>query len=47
MDELKSEVFDILSEIVFKTGATDKQMKAAIEWFELHFFDEEEDKKYE
>lgn len=42
-ETIKAKVFDALSEIAFKTGATDEQMKIALEWFELHFFDEEEE----
>ena len=42
--DIKSEVYNALAEIVFKTGASKEDMDQAIEWFQIHFYDEEEDK---
>lgn len=42
--DIKSEVYNALAEIVFKTGASKEDMDQALEWFQIHFYDEEEDK---
>lgn len=43
MKDIRSEVYNALSEIMFKTGASQKDMEQAIEWFEIKFFEESED----
>ena len=43
MKDIQSEVYNALSDIMFKSGASKEDMEQAIEWFEIHFFDELED----
>lgn len=43
MKDIRSEVYNALGEIMFKTGASKEDMERAIEWFEIHFFEESED----
>lgn len=44
MDEwVKSEVYDVLARIYHWSGCTKEEMDAAIEWFQTHFWEENED----
>lgn len=38
--DIKSDVYNVLSDIMMKTGATKEEMDIAIEWFQLHFYEE-------
>ena len=38
-EEIKSEVYNWLSELVFKSGATRAEIEAALEWFTTHFYE--------
>lgn len=40
--DIRSEVYNALAEIMFKTGANQKDMDEAIEWFQTHFYEDEE-----
>lgn len=40
MKNIKSEVYNALAEIMFKTGATKEEMDQAIEWFQIKFYEE-------
>lgn len=42
---IKSEVYNALADIIFKTKATKKDMNNAIEWFEIHFWEDEYEKE--
>lgn len=39
-DKLNSMVYDSLSDIMFKTGSDKDGMDKALEWFDLHFYDD-------
>lgn len=41
MKDIKSEVYNALAEIIFKTGANKEEMDQAIEWFQIKFYEEE------
>lgn len=41
--DLLSEVYNALADIVAGTGADKKEMDAAIEWFQIHFWEEDDD----
>lgn len=41
MKDIRSEVYNALADIMFKTGAIQDDMEQAIEWFEIHFFEDE------
>lgn len=43
MIDLRSDVWDALEKIAEDTNATKEEMEAAIEWFEIHFYDDEEE----
>lgn len=40
MKDIRSEVYKSLEEIVKRTGANAKELEEAIEWFEIHYFEE-------
>lgn len=42
MKDIRSEVYNALAEIVFKSGASKEDMEQAIEWFQIRFWEEEE-----
>lgn len=42
MKDIRSQVFNALADIYFKTGATPQEMDAAIEWFQERFYGDEE-----
>ena len=44
MKDIKSEVYNALVEIMFKTSATKEEMDEAIEWFQIKFYEETEEK---
>lgn len=37
--DIRSEVYNALSDVMFKTGASKEDMEEAIEWFMIHFYD--------
>ena len=39
--DIRSEVYNVLAGIMFKTKANPKDMDEAIEWFQVHFYDDE------
>lgn len=41
--DIRNDVYNALSDIMFKTGATEEDMDRALEWFKVHFFDENQD----
>lgn len=41
MKDIRSEVYNALTEIMFKTKATKEEMDQAIEWFEIKFYEDE------
>ena len=41
MKNIKSEVYNALAEIMFKTGATKEKMDEAIKWFQIKFYEDE------
>lgn len=41
MKDIKSEVYNALVEIMFKTSATKEEMDEAIEWFQIKFYEDE------
>lgn len=43
MKDIRSEVYNALADIMFKTGSNKEEMDAAIEWFQVHFYEEEEE----
>lgn len=45
MKDIRSEVYNALSEIMFKTGASKEDMNQAIEWFQIKFYEDEHDEK--
>lgn len=45
MKDIRSEVYNALSEIMFKTGASKEDMNQAIEWFQIKFYEDEYDEK--
>ena len=44
-NEIRSEVFNALDKVIFTTGATKEQLEEAVEWFIIHYFDEEGDEE--
>ena len=38
--DIRSEVYNALVTIIFETKASKKDMEEALEWFELHFYEE-------
>lgn len=42
MKDIRSEVYNALADIMFKTGATKEEMDQAIEWFQIKFYEDEE-----
>lgn len=40
MKDIKSEVYNALAEVMFKTGASKEDMDKAIEWFQIKFYEE-------
>ena len=38
--DIRSEVYNALATIIFETEASKEDMEAALEWFELHFYEE-------
>lgn len=45
MKDIRSEVYNALSEIIFKIGASKEDMNQAIEWFQIKFYEDEYDEK--
>lgn len=45
MKDIRSEVYNALSEIMFKTGASKEDMNQAIEWFQIKFYEDKHDEK--
>ena len=43
MKDIRSEVYNALSDIMFETGANKEEMDRAIEWFQIHFYEQEGD----
>lgn len=43
MKDIRSEVYNALAEIMFKTGATKDDMDEALEWFQIKFYECEEE----
>lgn len=41
MKDIRSEVYNALGEIMFKTGASKEDMDKAIEWFQIKFYEYE------
>lgn len=44
--DIRSEVYNALADIMFKTGASKEDMDVALEWFDMRFYEvdyEEED----
>ena len=41
MKDIRSEVYNALADIMFETGATKEEMNAAIEWFQIKFYEDE------
>lgn len=41
MKDIRSEVYNALAEIMFKTGASKEDMDKAIEWFQIKFYEDE------
>lgn len=39
--DIRSEVYNALAEIMFKSGAKKEDMDYAIEWFQTHFYEDE------
>lgn len=39
--DIRSEVYNALAEIMYSRKATKADMDIAIEWFDLHFWDDE------
>ena len=39
-NKILSEVYNSLSDVVFKHNPTKEEMEQAIEWFLIHFYDE-------
>lgn len=44
--DIRSEVYNALADIMYKTGATRPDMEQAIEWFSLRFWDDEWEDEY-
>lgn len=40
MKDIRSEVYNALAEIMFKTGASKEDMDKAIEWFQIKFYED-------
>lgn len=38
MKDIRSEVYNALADIMFKTGASKEDMDKALEWFTLRFY---------
>lgn len=45
METIKSRVYNALAEISFEEDASEDQMTRAIEWFQIHFYDQEPEPK--
>lgn len=43
MDEIRRKVYNALAEISMETDASKEEMDAAIEWFQIKFYEYEED----
>lgn len=41
MKDIRSEVYNALAEIMFKTGASKEDMDKATEWFQIKFYEDE------
>lgn len=39
--DIRSEVYNVLADIIFKTKASLEDIDKAIEWFQVHFYNDE------
>jgi len=40
--DIRFQVYEALADILFTTKATEQDMHAAVEWFETHFFESDD-----
>lgn len=45
--DITSEVYNALADIMFKSGANQDDMEKAIEFFQIHFFEDEYEEEAE
>jgi hypothetical protein len=43
MKDIRSEVYNALADIMFETGASKEDMDKAIEWFQIKFYEYEDE----
>lgn len=43
MKDIRSEVYNALADIMFETGANKEDMDKAIEWFQIKFYEYEDE----